>query len=383
MGNLTTVSNYTQVIPESTGGAGDTGYGQNIAVTEDFMAISAIRYDALGLENSGCVYLYELYKDGTPIESSLQVITPSDLQPGDLFGDPIKIVDDYLITASFTKGSGQIYIYDLSNDLSETIISSPSSTPDERFGCSFDLSEDKQYLFVGALGSDSIASSSGAVYCYSLADSGYELYTVLESPRPIPDAGFGRYVEVTSDQLIVGSQNSSTVFVFDIATLTLDDVIGLGLPKAIDGLGVPIDVYDDVMVIGARDSFRGLGCALVYQCDENSDWSFQGLVFDRSFSSSGSGISVSVDDQYIAISPKNSLSDTSEDQGLVTLYSYTDTASGLQLDYNSTFIVDNGEPGDFFGKRLTLDNGNLYSTALYDDNSNGIDSGSMYIIPLA
>ena len=116
----------------------------------------------------------------------------------------------------------------------------------------------------------------------------------------------------------------------------LDDVIGVGLLRAIDCLGVPIDVYDDVMVIGARDSFRGLGCALVYQPDDTSDWSFQGLVFDRSFSSSGSGITVSVDDQYFAISPKNFLSDSSEDQGLVTLYFYSDTGSGLQLDYNTT-----------------------------------------------
>lgn len=62
----------------------------------------------------------------------------------------------------FTKSSGQTYIYYLSNELSETIISSPSSTPDERFGCSFDLSEDNQYLFVGALGIYTSTTSSGA-----------------------------------------------------------------------------------------------------------------------------------------------------------------------------------------------------------------------------
>lgn len=83
MANLTTLSNYTQLIPESAGGAGDTGDGQNISVTEENMAISAIRYDALGLENSGCVYLYELDQDGTQIDSLRQVIKPSDLQPRD------------------------------------------------------------------------------------------------------------------------------------------------------------------------------------------------------------------------------------------------------------------------------------------------------------
>ena len=72
------------------------------------------------------------------------------------------IVDDYLITAPFTKSRGQTYIYDLSNEHSEPIISSPSSTPDERFACSFDFSEDKQYLFVGALGIDTSTTSSGA-----------------------------------------------------------------------------------------------------------------------------------------------------------------------------------------------------------------------------
>jgi len=38
----------------------------------------------------------------------------------------------------------------------------------------------------------------------------------------------------------------------------------------------------------------------------------------------------------------------------------------------------------WFSKGLpSVDNGNLYSTALYDDNSNGVDAGSVYVIPLA
>jgi len=42
MRNLTTALNYIQVIPKSSGGSGDTGYGQNIAVSEQYMAVSAM-----------------------------------------------------------------------------------------------------------------------------------------------------------------------------------------------------------------------------------------------------------------------------------------------------------------------------------------------------
>jgi len=82
---------------------------------------------------------------------------------------------------------------------------------------------------------------------------------------------------------LVTPQNNSTVFVFDIVTLQIKDLIGVGLPIAIDGPGVPIDDYDDIIVIGSRDSFQVLGCAFVYQSDEYSDLSFQGLVLIEVF----------------------------------------------------------------------------------------------------
>ncbi|MDA9149669.1 hypothetical protein N9N71_03975 [Synechococcus sp. AH-229-G18] len=385
MERLETISQYAQIIPRSGGGSGDTGYGQNVAVTDSYMAVSAIRYDADQQVNSGCIFLYDLDAQGIPIESSVQVITASDSGYGYLFGDPVKIIDNYLITASLGQGrsGGQVYIYDLDNDLAEIIIPSPTRDAGQRFGCSIDMTEDKQFLFVGALGIDTDVSASGVVYCYSLTDDGYELYHVLDSPWPTQDAGFGRYVEVTDTQLIVGSLNTSIVFAFDLLTLQIEDVMGLGLSPAIDGVGAPIDVYEDVMVIGAKDSFGGYGCALVYHNSSESDWIFQGLVFDRSLSSSSSGISVSVDDEYIVMTPKSAYSDNLQGQGSVTLYSYTASSDGIDLEYESTLIVDNGKPGDFFGKRVALGNGNLYSTSLYDDNINGIDSGSVYVIPLS
>ena len=379
---LTTTSQYEQIIPSSTGGSNDTGYGQNVAVNETYMAVSAVRYDVNGLNDSGCIYLYRLDEDGIPIEDSVTIISPSDAAADDLFGDPIKIIDNLLVTASFCKNSGEVYIYDLENNLSETIITAPSNS-DYRFGCSFDMTADKQRLFIGSLGSDTSVAGSGVVYCYNLTNDGYELYNVIKPPVPIQNGGFGRYVEVSGDQLIIGSQNVSTVYVFDAYTLQLEDLIGASLPKFIDGLGVPIDVYNDVMVIGARDSFGGRGCGLVYQQENENNWMFQGIIFDKTLTSQGSGISVSIDENHIAISPKNTLFGAVSDQGSVTLYSYSHSNNGLDIKYESTYITDNGEPGDFFGKRVTLENGNLYSTALYDDNQNGTDAGSVYIIPIS
>ena len=168
---------------------------------------------------------------------------------------------------------------------------------------------------------------------------------------------------------------------FDLLTLEVEDVVGSFNPY-IDGFGVPIDVHEDVMVIGARDSFGGLGCAFVYYNEDGTDWVYQGLVYDKSFSSAGLGISVSVDDEHIAVSPKQTFFAGVPDQGSVVLYDYAVSDDVLDLAYNSTIAVDNGAEGDFFGKRVTLDNGNLYSTALYDDTIGGVDSGSVYVLPM-
>jgi hypothetical protein len=218
-----------------------------------------------------------------------------------------------------------------------------------------------------------------------LTDGGiYELYHVLKPPMATVNAGFGRYIELSDDQLIIGSQNSNILYVFDTLSLVIEDVIlppKLGGPTP--GFGVPVDVYEDVMVVGARTSCRGLGCAIVYQNVDGDDWIFQGYVLDKSSSSSELGISVSVGDGIIAVSPKNSNIYGNQGQGSATIYEYSYSSTGIDLSYNSTIAIDNGEAGDFFGKRLSIDNGNLYSTALYDDNSNGVDAGSVYVIPLA
>jgi hypothetical protein len=377
------ISNYVQVVPQSNG-AQDIGFGQNVAVSDSYMAVSAIRYDANGQSDSGSLYVYPLDDQGVPVESGM-IIIPSDLQAGDLYSDPVKIVGSELITASFTKGPGQVYIYNLeAGHQSETILAPPNGKNGDKFGCSFDMTDDGQYLFIGACGSDKFNVDAGAVYCYRLVDDGYQLYHLLEPPKDVMDAGFGRYIEIAGDQLIVGSQNSNSVYIFDILTLQVEDVIAPASSGApVMGFGVPIDVYEDVMVVGARDSFRGLGCGLVYHTADGTDWTYQGIIIDRSFTSRGLGISVSVGDDFIAISPNQTTFYGRPDQGSVTLYEYTTTSSGVSLEYNSTIAIDSGQAGDFFGKRVTIDNGNLYSTALYDDNSNGIDAGSVYVIPLA
>jgi hypothetical protein len=301
-------SNYIQVVPQSTGN-NDIGYGQNVAVSDSYMAVSAIRYDSNELPDSGALYVYSLDQQGVPIESSVITITPSDLQAGDLFSDPVKIVGTQLITTSITKGAGKVYIYDLQNPAaSERSLTPPNGMEGDKYGSSFDMTLDGQFLFIGAAGSDLAKPNGGVVYCYSLTEDGtYKLYHVLEPPTSIVGAGFGRYVELTDDQLIIGSQNSNALYVFDTLTLVVEDVI---LPSKVggpvSGFGVPIDVYEDVMVVGARDSFQGVGTAMVYQNVDGDDWVFQGYVFDKSFSSGRLGISVSVGDGIIAVSPKDS-----------------------------------------------------------------------------
>ena len=386
MKSVTTVTDYSYLVPNSGGDMSDLSFGQNIAVSDSYMAISVIRHDSSDSnksENSGAVYLYSLDSSGVPIVSTLRVVTPTDGSPGDLFGDPVKIVGSSLVTSSpFSSGAGKVYIYDLEDPgLGETILSPQTGSSGDRFGCSFDMTEDGQFLFVGALGSDEFQTDAGAVYCYSLTETGYELYHILEPPRAIADLGFGRYIEVTDDQLVVGSQDGQAVFMFDLLTLEVEDVVGSFNPY-IDGFGVPIDIHEDVMVIGARDSFGGLGCAFVYYNEDGTDWVYQGLVYDKSFSSAGLGISVSVDDEHIAVSPKQTFFAGVPDQGSVVLYDYAVSDDVLDLAYNSTIAVDNGAEGDFFGKRVTLDNGNLYSTALYDDTISGVDSGSVYVLPM-
>ena len=385
MTTVTTVTDYSYVVPDSGGDMSNLSFGQNIAVSDSYMAVSAIRHDSSDsnkFENSGAIYLYSLDSSGLPIEGTLRVVAPTDGSPGDLFGDPLKIVGSSLVTSSFASGAGKIYIYDLEDPgLGETILTPQNGRPGDRFGCSFDMTEDGQFLFVGALGSDEFQADAGAVYCYTLTETGYELYHILEPPRAIIDEGFGRYIEVAGDQLIVSSMERQAVYVFDLLTLEVEDVVGSVNPY-ISGFGVPIDVYEDVMVIGARESFRGLGCAFVYYNEDGTNWVYQGLVYDESFSSMGVGISVSVDDEHIAVSPRQTFFDRVYAQGSVVLYDYAVIDGVLDLTYNSTIAVDNGDVGDFFGKRVTLDNGNLYSTALYDDTVGGVDSGSVYVLPV-
>lgn len=381
--NTVAIENYSFIAPTSSGKR-DVGYGQNIAVNDSYMAVGAIRYDQGGKPNSGVVYVYPLDEAGIPMSSEAIEIVPSSSRSGDLFGDPVRLIGSNLITASITKGGGAVYIYDLSTSPpTEMIITEVSSTPGDLYGSGMDMADDGSHLFIGACKSDQYALDAGIVYCYRINENGsYEHYATIRPPTAGKEAGFGRYIEATDTQILIGSQNSNVVHVYDIHTLAHIDSIWLGPHGDINGFGVPIDVYEDIAVIGARDSFGGIGCAVVFQINPEGKWIYQGIVYDQSLSSRGLGITVSVMDGLIATAPKESIINGNVNQGSVVFYEYTRESEGITLDYIGTFSPDSSETGDFFGKRITLENGLLYATSLYDDNLNGTDAGGVYIIPL-
>ncbi len=137
-------------------------FGSSIAVSGDTAVIGAAFSDSLG-NGSGAAYVFERQADGTWLES--QKLLPSDLEPGDTFGNDVAIQGELLL--------------------------------------------------VGAAEKDDAGSDAGAVYVFQRQLGTWVQIQKLFASDASNNASFGHRLHLSSDRAVISLQSDPAVYVLD------------------------------------------------------------------------------------------------------------------------------------------------------------------------
>ncbi len=255
--------------------AAEDYFGNGLAVSGDYAIIGACYDDENGI-NSGSAYIF--YNNAGTWEQH-QKLTASNGQTNEFFALTVTISDNYAFATSLGANgyAGKVYVfYNDAGTWSETAILTASDTEAaDFFGESMKI--DGDYAIIGAFGDDDNGSQSGSAYIFHNDAGNWTEITKLIAADGNENDFFGISVDVYSDYAIVGADqsanssgsNSGTAYIFynnsgnweqTQKVESLDAIVG-------DSFGVSVSITEEYAAIGAKNK------------SDNGTWSGAAYVF--------------------------------------------------------------------------------------------------------
>jgi len=248
-------------------------------------------------------------------------------------------------------------------------------TGSSKFGSSIAISGD--FAIVGAPGDIENGPDSGAAYVFNYL-TGQEIFKLHPSDGAENDQ-FGFSVALNGHIALIGASfgdgqvtDSGAAYVFDVTTGEELFKIVASDGKQFDRFGSSVALNSDFIVIGAPygDNISS-DTGAVYLYDAVTGQPQSKLVLSDGVSNDAFGISVSIDDNHLAI---GSPGDTSLGSHSGAAYIY-DVVTGEQLHL---LLASDGGDFDSFGDSISI-SGNRVLIGANRDNDNDVDSGSAYL----
>ncbi|PKL36512.1 hypothetical protein CVV38_01240 [Candidatus Peregrinibacteria bacterium HGW-Peregrinibacteria-1] len=267
-------------------------FADDVTISGDW-AVVADNNDGTGGGQAGAVFLYK--RDGTSWNFVKKVIS-SDIAASDFFGDEVIIKGDYLVVGAYRdddggSAAGSAYIFHkdqggVDNWGQIKKLTASDGAAGDWFGRSLAMSDDNQYVVVGAYTDDDGFDAAGSVYIYHVDQGGADNWgqiKKLNASDPEIQAWFGNSVGVSEDgeYVVVGAYGkddagagSGAAYVFkkdsggannwgQIKKLNASD------GAASDQFGKSIAIRNDVVLVGAHLVGAGdVGAAYVFKKDE-------------------------------------------------------------------------------------------------------------------
>ena len=412
------ISTPNQTISESLLSASDDLFGSVVKAADNTVVISAVGDNDYG-ENAGAVYIFDKNESGE--FEKTKKITPHNGRGYDNFGSAIELSDSILFVSSGsfdslnTDGSsafsniGKVDIYIKRNNnwsfLQE--IFSPEVIKGQGFGRS--LSYFNGYLAVGEYDSHS-SESNGFIQIYKNDNGLFSHIATLQSSDQQGGDFFGRQVIMNDSLIFVGTGNREysiydemKIYIFkkheEWENSVEEAVLVPTTEDRYDLFGFSIDVYNDLVVVGAPyGSYSEIdnngGLAYLFKMPE-SGWSgriTESLILEpeEKIENNLFGYSVFINDGHLLIGAASSIntqnsvwiSDGLEDMENGKIYSFdlgalsNQSLHKIHEDYiitspNSRFL-------DGFGYSIDANDSTLFIGAIYDNNETGFRAGGVY-----
>jgi hypothetical protein len=367
-------------------GADDDVFGCCVSIDGDYAIVGAPHDDNNG-ENSGSAYI--LKNNGTSwIEE--QKLTASDGAGEDLFGYYVSISGDYAIVGApydDDKGemSGSAYIFKNTGSswIEEQKFTASDGAESDLFGF---VSINGEYAIIGAPYDDDMGSNTGSVYIYKNDGSSWIEDQKLTTTDSDIFFGFGVTASINEKYAIIGAPyaddlgyNSGAVYIFknNGGSWTEDQKLTASDGDADNWFGRCVSMDEDYIAIGApKDDDNGENSGSVYIFKNNGQsWiEDQKLTTLDSASEDLFGSCVSIDGNNIIIGAEND-DDNEEDSGSAYIFEY----DGINWIEVTKLNASDGANEDYFGESVSIDSKYAVVGVGLDDNTNGVDAGSVYI----
>lgn len=196
-----------------------------------------------------------------------------------------------------------------------------------------------------------------------------------------PNDWFGISVDIDGSYCVIGARDddgergSAYVFRFDGNQWVQDQKLLAADGVAGDWFGISVAILGTVVFVGADadDNDNGINAGSVYVFKYNgSSWSQQDiLIASDGAANDYFGRYISLDGEYAVIGAYYD-----ED---ITGSAYVFTRIGDDWVEEDKLFASDGEPGDYLGISTSIYGGYALIGAYRDDNSNGVDAGSVYL----
>ncbi|MBN2041942.1 MAG: hypothetical protein JW864_18045 [Spirochaetes bacterium] len=286
-----TDGNWTEkaVLTASDAGQGDY-FGISVSISGDYAIVGAYKEDggADDPENyAGAAYIFERGTDGTWTEKA--ILHASDYDDGYYFGISVSISNDYSVVGSYgADGGGAAYIYERDSEgtwTEATILTSSDLESSDRFGEV--VSINGNYVLIGAVnedgGDDTNATDSGSAYIFERNSEGlWEETAILHASDMYAGDSFGCSVSIDGDLAVIGAygedggdgnpvSSAGAVYVFsrdDDGVWNEDRIIHSEIISKYAHFGKSVAVSGDYLISGAYtedcDEVLNAGRAYIY-----------------------------------------------------------------------------------------------------------------------
>ncbi len=354
------------------GAAGDE-FGRSVSLSGDRAAVGAAQDDNNGLD-SGSAYVFDF--NGTIWNESAKLL-PLDGAAGDQFGESVSLSGNRLLVGAYfgNGGTGAAYVFDFdgSSWVETARLIASDGMANDFFGIAVSLEGNRALI-----GASNDNGGIGSAYVFDFDGSAWTQTDKLNPSNGAANDSFGRAVALSGDRALIGAQRddsdrgSAFIFEFDGIDSWIEDQRLIASDRAMaDQFGTSVSIVGDEALIGAAGDDSARGSAYLFRTN-GSTWS-EVRKFTASDREVGASFGTSVTmagDQALIGAPNDG------DGGAVYLYSLAGIA---QPELNKLTATDAGT-GDSYGFSVALSGDRALIGARSDDEFNGQDSGSAYVM---
>jgi len=351
-------------------------FGSSVSMYDTFAIVGATsRY--VGSAKAGSAFIYR-FNGITWVEES--ILTASDAQSYDWFGNEVSISDNVAIvgaagedTGGDRAGAAYIFRYNGLQWTQEAKIQASDKQATDYFGSSVAIDHD--IAVVGAHYEDTGANNAGAAYIYMYDGSSWSSGIKVQASDLSSGANFGESVDVYGNCIVVGApqkggySGGAYIYRYDGSAWIEEAII---TATGYDRVGSSVSIYDDTIILGTTG-----GNAYVYRYD-GSDWVLEATLINHdSAPNDYYGFAVSIYEDIALVSARNG-SIESYNGGAVYLYRYNGTTWVEEAKLQSCDL----EASDYFGNSISLHEKGVF-IGTYLEDTGGENAGSAYYFDLS